>query len=127
MVSLALQVESKAGNVLENIEEMAVLFHELLTSDPPDVYTTCSITLFAEVVLSNTSWPFQFPDQLLNQAIECLRLARMQKSEMRNAHLVLVRSLSRRYPETFTNDDYEGADIRVLFPSSTCHGSNPVR
>jgi hypothetical protein len=109
MVSLALQVELKAGDVLEIIEEMAALFHELLTSDASDIYITGSITVFAEVVLSKISWPFQLPDQLLNPVIECLRLARARKPDLRNAQLTLVRTLSRRYTATFTNDDYEEA------------------
>lgn len=109
MASLALQVELKAGDVLEIIEETATLFHELLISDASDIYTTGSITIFAELVLSKISWPLHFPDQLLNQIIECLRLARRRKPELRNAHLALVRSLSRRYTENFTNEDYEEA------------------
>jgi tetratricopeptide (TPR) repeat protein len=110
VVSLALQVELKAGDVLQIIEEMAAVFHELLTSpDASDIYIIGSITLFAEVALSKISWPFQFPDQVLSQIIECLRLARTRKPELRNAQLALVRSLSRRYPATFANDDYEEA------------------
>ena len=59
IVSLALQVELEARNVIANIEEIAVLFHELLTSDASDRCTTDSITLFAEIVLSDTPPPSQ--------------------------------------------------------------------
>ena len=109
VASLALQVELKAGDVSEIIEEMAALFHEFLTSDAPDIFVTGSVTIFTEVVLAQISGLFQFPDQVLNQVIECLRLARMRKPELRKAHLALVRSLSCRYTRTFTNDDYEEA------------------
>ncbi|KAN0141116.1 hypothetical protein V8E53_000872 [Lactarius tabidus] len=120
MASLALQVELKAGDALEIIEEIAALFHEFLTSDAPDIYATGSITLFAEVVLSKISWPLQFPDHPLNQLIACLRLARMRKPDLRNAQLALVRSLSRRYTKTFTNDDYEEA-ASILDEMITCN------
>ena len=109
MASLALQVELKSGDVLEIIEEMVTLFHEFLTSDTSDISAIGSITIFTEVVLSQISGPIQFPDQVLNEVINCLRLARMRKPELRKAHLALVRSLSCRYTRTFTDDDYEEA------------------
>ncbi|KAH9013475.1 hypothetical protein EDB85DRAFT_2219210 [Lactarius pseudohatsudake] len=50
--ALAYQVEPEARNVMQCIEEMAVLCHELLTLEASDDHTTSSITLFARVVSS---------------------------------------------------------------------------
>ncbi len=105
--ALALQVKSKAENVMQNIREMAVLCRELLTSDAFDGNISRSITLFARAVSSEIRpW---VPDQPLDQVIECLRLARMHKPELRDAHFALAFCLGIRYCMTFVNDDYEEA------------------
>ncbi|KAH9056783.1 hypothetical protein EDB87DRAFT_1172114 [Lactarius vividus] len=106
---LAFQVEFEARDVKQNIEEMAVLFHELLTSDASDDDNTCSssITLFARVVSSKIRpWVL---DQPLNSVIKCLRLARTHKPELRVVHFALAICLSTRFLMTFMNGDYEEA------------------
>jgi len=71
--ALAFQAELEAGNVMQNIEEMAVICRELLALDMSDVYTSHSITLFARAVRSKIRlW---VPDRPLDQGIECLRAA----------------------------------------------------
>ncbi|KAH9052214.1 hypothetical protein EDB87DRAFT_1581906 [Lactarius vividus] len=103
--ALACQVEFGANNLMQCIEEMAVLCHELLTSNPSDDNTTRSISRFAAVVSSEiTLWA---PDQPLNQVIECLRLARQQRPDLRIARKALSFSLGYRYCMTLVNDDYE--------------------
>ncbi|KAI9451568.1 hypothetical protein BJY52DRAFT_97396 [Lactarius psammicola] len=107
--SLAFQVNLGAGDVMQNIGEMAVLCRELLTSDASDgdADTSRSITLFSRAVSSKVRpW---VPDQPLDQVIDCLRLARMHKPELRDAHFALAFCLGIRYCMTFVNEDYEEA------------------
>ncbi|KAH9009094.1 CHAT domain-containing protein [Lactarius deliciosus] len=117
------QVTLEASNVLQNIEEMAALCHELLTSDPSDDDTTTSITLFSIVVSSKIS-PL-VPDQPLDQVIECLRLAKRHKPELRRAHFALAFCLRARYYTTLANDDYEEfASILDEIITSSPHGDS---
>ncbi|KAI9452963.1 CHAT domain-containing protein [Lactarius psammicola] len=95
-------VESGANNVMQNIEEMAVICHELLTSGPFGGGTT-------RIVRSKIRpW---VPGQPLDPVIKCLRLARMRKPELRDARLALSFCLCIRYCMTFVEDDYEEACI----------------
>ncbi|KAH9024164.1 CHAT domain-containing protein [Lactarius pseudohatsudake] len=104
---LAFQVELDASNVVQCIEEMSALSHELLTLDPSDSNTTLSVSLFSTAVTSKISlW---VPDQPLNQVIECLRLAKKHKLDLPEASYALAWSLGCRYCTTFVDDDYEEA------------------
>ena len=103
--ALAVQVQLEAGNVMQNIKEMAVLCHELLTSDASHGDITPSITCFARAVASKTR--LLISDQLSNEVIECLRLAKMHKPVLRDVHFALAICLTTRYRMTFVNDDYE--------------------
>ncbi|KAI9441129.1 CHAT domain-containing protein [Lactarius psammicola] len=107
MKALAIQVKLEAGNVMRNIEEMAVLCCELLTLNASDSDTTGSITLFTRAVASKMN-PLA-PDSRWDQVIECLRLARKHKPDLREAHFLLAWSLQNRYCLTFVNDDYDEA------------------
>ena len=106
---LASQVELETGDVVEDIDEMAVLCHELLTSEP-DVSeddTTHSVTLISGLILSKVQlW---LPDRPMHQVIKCLREARIHKPDLRQAHFALAVSLSVHYYVTFMDDDYEKA------------------
>ncbi|KAH9170793.1 CHAT domain-containing protein [Lactarius sanguifluus] len=105
--ALAYQIEFGAYNLMQCIEEMAVLCHELLISNGSDDDTTHSITRFITVVIPKiTLWA---PDRPLDQVIECLRLARKQKPDLRLALYALAYSLQCRYYVTFVNNDYEEA------------------
>ena len=97
-----------AEDGVENIE-MAVLYHEHLTSDASDNDTTRSTILFARAVLSKIKVYLCVPDQPLDQVIECPRLVRAHKPELRDPRLAYVIYLCFRYDMTFTNDDYEEA------------------
>ncbi|KAH9057711.1 CHAT domain-containing protein [Lactarius vividus] len=104
---LSFQVELEASNAGQNIEEMAVLCHELLTSDASDGDTTRFIVLIAKAISSKaSSWVLSQPFNL-DQAIKCLRLARIRKPDLQVAHTALAVCLSMRYVMTFVNDDYE--------------------
>ncbi|KAH9040402.1 CHAT domain-containing protein [Lactarius pseudohatsudake] len=102
--ALAFQVESKAGNVMQNVGEMAILCRELLTSD---LDITRSILVIYEVVRKRIRpWVL---DQPLDQLIECLRAVGKHKPYLREAHFALAFCLGIRYLMTFVNADYEEA------------------
>ncbi|KAF8267574.1 CHAT domain-containing protein [Lactarius quietus] len=104
---LYFQVKLEAGSVVQNIEEMAVLCHELLTSDASEYDTTHAVTLVSELFLSEVRlW---LPDRQLDPVIKCLRAARIHKPELRLAHFALAVSLSVHYYVTFLDDDYDKA------------------
>ncbi|KAH8991526.1 CHAT domain-containing protein [Lactarius akahatsu] len=104
---LALRVKLEASNIVQNIEEMATLCHELLASDASEYDTTHSVTLFSGLVLSKIHlW---LPDRPLDKVIKCLRTARMHKPDHRQAHFSLAVSLGTHYYMTSANDDYEKA------------------
>ncbi|KAH9170828.1 CHAT domain-containing protein [Lactarius sanguifluus] len=107
--ALSVQVNLEAGNVMQEIGEMALLCRELLTSesDASEDETTHAVTLIYEVVFSNIR--IGAPDQPLDQVIECLRVARTHKPDLRGVGFALALSLAVRYFMTFLNDDYEEA------------------
>jgi tetratricopeptide (TPR) repeat protein len=106
VVTLALQTELKASDAVQALEEMAVLTHELLTSDPSGDDTTGAIAVFTRALLPDL--PDSFPDLVLNQVIECLGLARTHKPEMREVNFALSQCLIIR-SECALNDDFEEA------------------
>ena len=107
MDALSFQVELEAGNVMQNIRDMAVLCHELLTLDTSDVDTTRLILLILEVMDSKIRGGV--PDQPLDELIECLRAARKYGPDLLKGRLALVTCLVNRYVMTTVNDDYEEA------------------
>ncbi|KAN0141060.1 hypothetical protein V8E53_000816 [Lactarius tabidus] len=89
--ALVLQVQLELGNpAMQNIREMAVLSHELLT-------------LVVSKILPGV------PDQPLDELIECLRTARKKRPDLLQGNLAFSISLVSRYSFTFVNDDYEEA------------------
>ncbi|KAH8978723.1 hypothetical protein EDB86DRAFT_3108467 [Lactarius hatsudake] len=107
MRALAFLVKLEASNVVQNIEEMTVLFHELLTEDASEGDVTLSSTLLSRIYSSYSHlWTL---DQPLTQVIECLRLAKTRKPELRVVHAHLAYFLCVRYMMTHVNDDYEEA------------------
>ncbi|KAH8991557.1 CHAT domain-containing protein [Lactarius akahatsu] len=105
---LAVRVALEAGSVLQDIEEMALLCHELLTSDACDsADTTRRIALFA-VAVSKKIRPWVL-DQPLDQVIESLRAAKKHKPDLREALFALAHCLICRYYMTFVNGDYDEA------------------
>jgi hypothetical protein len=78
--TLELEMELKASDVVQTLEEMTTLTQELLTSDPSSDYTTRATTCFARAVRHKLP---EIPlDRPLNEIIECLRLARVHKPEL---------------------------------------------
>ncbi|KAI9433876.1 CHAT domain-containing protein [Lactarius indigo] len=116
--ALALQVELGAGNVMHNIEEMAMLCRELLTLGRSEGDTIRSITLLARAVGSTIS-P-EVLDQPLDPVIETLREASTCK-DLQDARLALAHSLGCRYFLTYASEDYDEA-VSIL---EEIIGSNP--
>jgi hypothetical protein len=107
--TLAVQMELKASDLVQTLEEMAILTHELLTSDPSSAFTTHAIVVF--VFALNRGLPLPFPDEPMNQIIKCLRLARMHKPEMGEVHLSFARCLVIRY---YTMNDELDDAVSIL-------------
>ena len=107
--TLAFQLDLKASDVVPTLEEMTALTQELLTMDPSSDHTTHAITCFARAVGHIRSE--LFPDPLLNEIIECLRLARMHKPELREVHLLLALCLFTRYNYTLNDELDEAVSI----------------
>jgi hypothetical protein len=103
--ALALQVELEAGNVMENIQEMAVLSSELLETS--DVDATRFIITINAVVSSKIR--LSVPDQPLNELIEFSRVARKRRPDLLEGHMIFAISLVYRYYMTCVDDDYEEA------------------
>jgi CHAT domain-containing protein/tetratricopeptide (TPR) repeat protein len=106
VTALATQMMLTASDVVQTLEEMSVLTHELLTSDPSSAFTTLAITVFA--LAFSPKIPLPFPDQPLNRIIECLRLARVHRPEIREVNISLAKYLSIRYFH-HTNDEVDEA------------------
>jgi hypothetical protein len=107
VVALASQAMLEDRDVMQNIGELVALCRELLTSDVSEGAATLLVTLTYKTVLSKIR--MGVPDQPLDQLIECLRVARVLKPELREAHFALAYCLTIRYDLTNVNDDYEEA------------------
>ena len=92
--ALALQMELKPSAVGHTFEEMTALTQELLTSDPSSDHTTHASACFARAVTQIL--PVLSTERLLNEMIECLRLARMHKPELREVPYALAKCLAAR-------------------------------
>ncbi|KAN0141130.1 CHAT domain containing protein [Lactarius tabidus] len=107
--TLALQMELKACDIVQTLGEMTTLTHELLTSDPSITDATIAVGAFSEALSSNV--PYPFPNQPLNQIIECLRLERMRRPEIREVSFCLAQCLRIRYYNTLNDELEEAASI----------------
>jgi hypothetical protein len=105
--ALALQVKLEAGNVMQNIREMAVLSRELLETS--DVDATHSIITIHAVVLSKVRQAD--PDQPLDELIEFSRVATKRGPDLLQGHMTFAISLVNRYITTCANHDYEEASF----------------
>jgi hypothetical protein len=103
--ALAIQVKLEAGNVMQNIRDMAVLSCQLLTSETSDVDTTHAILLTCSVVKSRIR-PL-VPDQPLDELVEFLRVARKHRPDLLECRIAFAESLWCRYAISCGNDDYE--------------------
>ena len=108
VVALSVQMKLKAGDIVQTVEEMTALTQELLTSDPSSDHTTRASACFANSIGPKV---FELPPDLLNEIIECLRLARVHKPELRDVHFCLFKCLYFRYGYTLNNELDEAVSI----------------
>jgi CHAT domain-containing protein len=104
---LALQVELEAGNMMQNIREIAILSRELFAAETSDIDNTQLID-FIGLVVSSKICPC-VPDQPLDELIECLRAAMKHRPDLPQGREAFTRALVTRYCRTCANDDYEEA------------------
>ena len=107
--ALALQMALKASDGVQTLEEMTTLTQELLTSNPSSDLTTSAIAVFSRAV--GNQLPELSSDRLLNEIIKCLRLARMHKPELREAHFFLAKCLHARCSYALNDELDEAASI----------------
>ena len=95
VTTLSLQMRLKASNGVQTMEEMTALTQELLTSDPFSDQTTRATATFARAVGHHRLGHriLELDQDLLNEIIECLQLARMHKPELREVHYYLAEFL----------------------------------
>ena len=98
--TLAYQMELNASDGVEILEEMTVLTQELLTSYPSSAHTTRVTACFARAIANSLRG---LPPYRLNSIIECLRLARRHKPELREVTFRLALCLCVR--NQYTMDD----------------------
>jgi tetratricopeptide (TPR) repeat protein len=103
--ALALQVKLEAGNLMQNIREMAVLTRKLL--EMSDVDATHFIIIIHGAVFSKIRPGI--PNQPLDELIEFSRVARKRRPDLLEAQMTFAYSLVCRYNMTCVNDDYEEA------------------
>jgi CHAT domain-containing protein len=119
--TLAWQVELEAGNVMQNIREIAILSRELLTVEKSDIDTTQLIDLIWEVVGSNYD-DLHVPDLPADELIEFLREAMKRRPDRPQGRAAFALSLVYRYYRTNGNDDYEEA-MSILDEMTTSRNS----
>jgi CHAT domain-containing protein len=103
---LASKVELELGDVMQDIEEMADLCHELLNSDTSIESLTIPVTDLTRTVGAKFGrWDVrQAPSE---QVIECLREAATRLPDLDEVSITLARSLFNRFQMTYSSDDYE--------------------
>jgi hypothetical protein len=104
--TLTKQVELGAGDMMQNIREIAILSRELLTVETSDIDTTRLIHFIWEVV---SKIHIGVPEQPLDELIECLRAAMKRRPDLLEGHITLAKCLVYRYYMTGVDDDYDEA------------------
>ena len=115
--ALGLQTMMKLGDVRQNIEEMAVLCHELLKSDISMTSATVYITKLAQTVVNaqseNVLSGILKSHEPCDKVIECLREANIRGvirlPDSYEVSIALAWSLFDRFRIAHSNDDYEEA------------------
>ena len=103
--ALSVQTKLKASDVVRTLEEMSALTQELLTSNPSSGRTTRASSFLAKAVLLVPKLrKLRLPPDLLNEIIECLRLARVHKPQLQEVHFCLAACLYARYIYTLDNE-----------------------
>jgi len=120
-IALASQVALELGDVMQDIEEMADLFLELLNSDTWTI-STVAITSFAELVNHRLRRWEEPPAKV----IDCLRKAKSRLPDSDELSIALASTLLNRFLIGYSNDDYEeGTVILDKFLTSHTPGDDP--
>jgi len=122
MGALALQVGLELGDVMQDIDEMADLFLELLNSD---TWTISTITLFARMVrLRCHRW--EKGKEPPAKVIDCLRKAKIRLPDSGELSITLSCTLFDRFRTSYSDDDYEEGTV-ILDKILTSHtpGDDP--
>jgi hypothetical protein len=97
--ALAIRVELRSGDAMQDIKEMVVLCQELLDSDNSAVPRTIAITFLVRVILTKFEGWGQEP---LDNVIECLREINVQLPDTHIISLALAHSLFFRFRATYS-------------------------
>ncbi|KAI9445761.1 hypothetical protein BJY52DRAFT_1228705 [Lactarius psammicola] len=116
---LALQVELEARNVVQDIEEMAVLCHELLTSDASDGDNICPITLFVRTFVNDD---YEEAASILDGLITSSSPEDSQDEYYLVTALAVTRSKAHRTPEYSVEAIYRAC---AFLSSSLAHVEQP--
>ena len=109
--ALRARVKIELGNarqLRQDIEEMAVLCHELLKTDMSMTSVTSLIMHLAEVIQARPGSLNELPEPS-DKVIECLREASILLPDSHDVSLALAWSLFHRFQITPSDDDYEEA------------------
>jgi CHAT domain-containing protein len=104
--TLAFQVELEAGDMMQNIREIAIFSLELLTLETSDIDTTRLIHFIWKVV---SKIHIGVPEQPLDELIECLRAAMKRRPDLLEGRISLAKCLVFRYYMTGVDNDYDEA------------------
>ena len=125
--TLELQMELKASDEAQTLEEMTALTQELLASDPSSDATTHAITCLARSTNGHIGARLlSLSLDLLGEITECLRLARMHKPDLREVHFALAQCLPFLYLYTLNDELLEEAGsimdklIASISPGDEC-------
>jgi len=122
--ALALQVKLELGDLMQDIEEMVVIFLELVNSDLWTI-STGTVSFFAEVLsLRVGKWGRGKEPPV--KVIDCLRKAKICLPGSDELSITLAWTLLDRFRISYSNDDYdEGTAIVDEFLTSHAHEDEP--
>ena len=104
--ALGLQAHLEPGHAMQDVEEMSILCHKLLTPDVPESHIKDAVADLAQAVIKIALSRNEHPSQ---QVIECLRDANTRLPDLYDVGLALALSLVIRFIVTRSMDDYEDA------------------
>jgi hypothetical protein len=123
---LEFQITLKTSDIVQTLEEMAVLTQELLTLDPSSTFTTRSCTHFLNA-FGHGGRPYPVPPQPLNKIIDCLRLLKKLNPDLSLVHLTLATCLGNLYFHTLNDEPlHEIASIMDEMVASGSPGDKAV-
>jgi CHAT domain-containing protein len=126
--ALGIQVEMRLGDVRQDIEEMAVLCHELLKSDMPTTFVAGFFMRLVRAVIAPYGKLSQRQEPY-DKVIGCLREANVRLRPMADSHgisVALALSLYNRFRIAYSNNDYEEG-VTILDKVICGSGNRPTQ